>query len=592
MGDLDPYYDLFEPAALEPGASWGPKVAANFGVIGSQLHANAAAITQETSDRAAADAAGTAIVTTKAQRLTRTAVKTASGSLAAGDLAPIDSTTGPLTFALPAAPADGTRVAAKHIIQGASNALLNTVTVTTAGSDVFNKAAGSTSISLPRLNDAVVLEYNATAAIWTVISRDVTWTALDARYLPSSGITVLASFEPAVGSIGEQLRIHTSLDGKDFTGWNLMPSYRPAHMRDPSLMFYNGLWYMAHTTTDGATTSTSFGIVKSSDLRTWTAVATVDCTAATVAVGGTAGVWAPEFFVDSNGDVYVFVAINDTAIYRMKATDTTLATFTTPVAVAGSGFPAQMIDAMVIKAGTTYHMFYKNEVTKYVEHATSTSAAGTFTVIGSGNWSGWGVGLEAPYIVPLADGTYRMYVDRYQASLGLAWASSADLLTWSALTSVTVDGSAPNSRMRHGSAVRVTDPDALATIYGSQPVHIYNTQGAMTLAVLPPGATLSGSASPRLAGVDPALGGATAGCWFYTAIGASAYHQLEITSSTGVFQVASIAGKTVVKPPTYSTATRPSASAAGAGAHYFDTTLGLPVWSNGTNWVDAAGTTR
>lgn len=38
------------------------------------------------------------------------------------------------------------------------------------------------------------------------------------------------------------------------------------------------------------------------------------------------------------------------------------------------------------------------------------------------------------------------------------------------------------------------------------------------------------------------------------------------------------------------TGSRPAASTAGAGAHMFDSTLGKPIWSNGTNWVDATGT--
>lgn len=41
----------------------------------------------------------------------------------------------------------------------------------------------------------------------------------------------------------------------------------------------------------------------------------------------------------------------------------------------------------------------------------------------------------------------------------------------------------------------------------------------------------------------------------------------------------------------YTTGTRPSASTLGAGANIFDTTLNKPIWSNGTIWVDAAGTT-
>lgn len=41
----------------------------------------------------------------------------------------------------------------------------------------------------------------------------------------------------------------------------------------------------------------------------------------------------------------------------------------------------------------------------------------------------------------------------------------------------------------------------------------------------------------------------------------------------------------------YTTGGRPSASTAGAGAMIYDTTLGMPVWSNGTAWRDAAGNT-
>lgn len=41
----------------------------------------------------------------------------------------------------------------------------------------------------------------------------------------------------------------------------------------------------------------------------------------------------------------------------------------------------------------------------------------------------------------------------------------------------------------------------------------------------------------------------------------------------------------------YPTGGRPSAVAAGAGAFYYDTTLGKPAWSNGSVWKDAAGTT-
>jgi hypothetical protein len=41
---------------------------------------------------------------------------------------------------------------------------------------------------------------------------------------------------------------------------------------------------------------------------------------------------------------------------------------------------------------------------------------------------------------------------------------------------------------------------------------------------------------------------------------------------------------------TFTTAGRPTAAIAGAGRAIFDTTLGKPTWSDGTNWKDAAGT--
>lgn len=39
------------------------------------------------------------------------------------------------------------------------------------------------------------------------------------------------------------------------------------------------------------------------------------------------------------------------------------------------------------------------------------------------------------------------------------------------------------------------------------------------------------------------------------------------------------------------TASRPSAATVGAGAQFYDTTLGIPIWSDGSNWKNAAGST-
>lgn len=46
-----------------------------------------------------------------------------------------------------------------------------------------------------------------------------------------------------------------------------------------------------------------------------------------------------------------------------------------------------------------------------------------------------------------------------------------------------------------------------------------------------------------------------------------------------------------VAPDANTTGNRPSTGSLATGAMFFDTTLGHPIWWDGTNWVDATGTT-
>jgi hypothetical protein len=46
----------------------------------------------------------------------------------------------------------------------------------------------------------------------------------------------------------------------------------------------------------------------------------------------------------------------------------------------------------------------------------------------------------------------------------------------------------------------------------------------------------------------------------------------------------------VTVPPSGTTANRPTERRE-VGQYYFDTTLGIPIWYDGTNWVDATGGT-
>lgn len=64
-----------------------------------------------------------------------------------------------------------------------------------------------------------------------------------------------------------------------------------------------------------------------------------------------------------------------------------------------------------------------------------------------------------------------------------------------------------------------------------------------------------------------------------------------IRSAAGTVQANSPAGGVCVfRTGNGNTASRPSASTVGAGAEYFDTTIGKPIWSTGSAWVLADGT--
>lgn len=114
--------------------------------------------------------------------------KTANYTSVAGDFIPFDTTISSLTDGLPSAPADGTIIGAKMVIQGSTN----TVTVNTSGSDVINKTGGSTSFVISLVNQGVSFQYHS--GIWYVMNDDLPLGALDTRYLLQTGTTLPSSY--------------------------------------------------------------------------------------------------------------------------------------------------------------------------------------------------------------------------------------------------------------------------------------------------------------------------------------------------------------------------------------------------------------
>ncbi len=181
-------------------------------------------------------------------------------------------------------------------------------------------------------------------------------------------------------------------------------------IRDPSVIRHtDGYYYIVYTTN---WTGDTIGFARSADYVNWTFLRNVR-----VGLNGSTGsTWAPEWFKDSDGSVHVIFSASTAGTagqfrpYRITATNSDLSAWTSPTAL---GIPANFIDSFVVKSGNTYHNFLKNETTKYIEHATATSLNGPWTFVATGNWAGWGAGLEGPAVVRLPDGRWRIYFDQY-----------------------------------------------------------------------------------------------------------------------------------------------------------------------------------
>lgn len=174
-----------------------------------------ALLTGITASQVGADASGSAAAAQAASTpvLTQTGIKAANYTASANQLVTFNTTTGSLILTLPNAPANGTIVGAKMVLQGGTNA----VSVVTQGSDVFNKTGGSTTLSLALLNQGILLQY--TSGIWLDIADDLPLTQLDQRYLNLAGgslsgslaITGAFSTVPSVLTDGTLIAVNAAL---------------------------------------------------------------------------------------------------------------------------------------------------------------------------------------------------------------------------------------------------------------------------------------------------------------------------------------------------------------------------------------------
>jgi len=266
---------------------------------------------------------------------------------------------------------------------------------------------------------------------------------------PSGPATYIFATFPPTGT--ERLMIYTSSDAVNFTLLSDTGYKGPTgYIRDPSIMKYtDGKYYIAFTTPPAAGccgNESSFSIASSLDLRTWTTVTTVNA-----GVSGTIHTWAPEWFVDSNGSVNILASINTAAAnyqtYKFTATNSALTSWSGATAI---GITPNHIDTFIVKVGSVYHAFSKNETTLYIEHATASSLTGPWTWVGTGNWAGWGAHREAPSLLKLDNGGWRIYVDGGSSGHEMYSDGDSNFGSWTALKAL------PNisTSTSHGTVIR------------------------------------------------------------------------------------------------------------------------------------------
>ena len=252
------------------------------------------------------------------------------------------------------------------------------------------------------------------------------------------------------------LDVYESGDATDFAPVRLS-AYRPPSgvVRDPSIFRHtDGLYYLTYTTIDGA----NIGFARSSDRINWTFMASYPvpfCCALLPGTGagtgppsppgssGPAGfedgpslspfttkAWAPEWFVDGDRvNVILSMSTGGGFVpYLMTALEPSLRLWGLPTPIAGIG--ADHIDTTVVKVGSSYHAFTKNETKKVVEHAVAPTLAGPYSFVPPGTW---GSRVEGPAVVQLPNGDWRIYLDAYGEGKYVYSDSADGLQTWSAL---------------------------------------------------------------------------------------------------------------------------------------------------------------
>lgn len=283
----------------------------------------------------------------------------------------------------------------------------------------------------------------------TTTAAQLAETAENAKIIKESNPLLISAFN---GQNGTTLDFYVAYEKDKFIPLNTLPLNGIGFVRDPSTIFHNGHFYVAYT--GGG--PNKFTISKSSDLINW------ETYVINLPMQYTA-CWAPQWFKDNDGSIYIIVSLGDgstaTDIYGstinfmktfiIKALDTNLATFSEPVEVQYSISNENHIDACLIKHNDIYYQFVKDENTKVIKLYKATSIFGQYVFDQTIPFTFPG---EGPSVVNF-NGEFILYVDNFEQGAS-SFLESTDLENWTNETFVTsLDG----SRTQHFDVLLLSD---------------------------------------------------------------------------------------------------------------------------------------
>ncbi len=266
----------------------------------------------------------------------------------------------------------------------------------------------------------------------------------------------------------QQLRILGSTNAADFTGYAQGIVYTPPpgnNLRDPSIIHHGGRYYLCHTAGNFGGVN-YFSVLVSDNLQNWTHVTD----ASMAAIGDVRWTWAPEWFLDDDGSLHVFVSAATTPeistkhiIHELHPLSADLTQWSAPTPVTGPAFPSWAddepgrvgaYDPYVVKRGEAYYMFHFDSVSSCIELARSTnSLTGPYEALGTNNWQGIGLYKEGPSVMYLGGGRWRMiFADAIYSYLN-STDSTNNWATWSPAVPLSLPGAPTNFTVNHGTLI-------------------------------------------------------------------------------------------------------------------------------------------